>query len=136
MTSPVALGRVALAWVFVFSGQDVFRHPHKPATTAAPLLGAVRNLAPIPLPDDVTLVRVNSATQVLAGSALAAGIATRVAATVLAASLLPTTAGGHAFWTHDDPAQRANQRNHFNKNLALAGGLLIVALGGTAHDRR
>ena len=52
-----------------------------------------------------------------------------LAALGLAASLVPTTLGGHAFWTHDDPAQRTNQRNHFNKNLGLLGGLLVVALG-------
>jgi putative oxidoreductase len=37
---------------------------------------------------------------------------------------------GHAFWTHEDPAQRAQQRNQFNKNLGLAGGLRLVILTG------
>lgn len=130
MTAPHPLARAALAWVFIYSGQDVLRHPQKPAKTAGPLIAAVRAGAPVTLPDDETIVRANAALQVAGGLALAAGIAPRLAALGLAGSLVPTTAGGHAFWTHDDPAQRANQRNHFNKNLGLLGGLLAVVLSG------
>jgi putative oxidoreductase len=130
MTAPHPLARAALAWVFVFSGQDVLRHPQKPAKTAGPLLATLRHSAPLSLPDDETIVRANAALQVAAGIALAAGIAPRLTAAALAASLVPTTAGGHAFWTHDDPAQRANQRNHFNKNLGLLGGLLAIIISG------
>jgi putative oxidoreductase len=122
--------RLALSWVFIFSGQDVFRHPDKISKTAGPLLATIRARAPVDLPDDVALVRANAVVHVAAGAALALNIAPRAAATVLASSLLPTTAGGHAFWTHHDPAQRTNQRNHFNKNLGLAGGLLLVILNG------
>jgi uncharacterized membrane protein YphA (DoxX/SURF4 family) len=122
--------RLALSWVFVFSGQDVLRHPEKPSETAAPLLAAVRARAPIELPDDVSLVRANAAVHLAAGTALALNIAPRAAAALLAASLVPTTAGGHTFWTREDPAQRVNQRNHFNKNLGLVGGLLFIVVTG------
>jgi putative oxidoreductase len=118
--------RLALSWVFIFSGQDVFRHPDKITKTAGPLLAAIRARAPIDLPADVVLVRTNAVVHVAAGAALALNVAPRAAATVLAASLVPTTAGGHAFWTHDDRVQRINQRNHFNKNLGLIGGLLLI----------
>jgi putative oxidoreductase len=130
MSGPHPLARLALAWVFIYSGQDVLRHPQKPAKTAGPFIATVRGAAPLDLPDDETIVRANAALQVTGGVALAAGIAPRLAALGLAASLIPTTAGGHAFWTHDDPAQRVNQRNHFNKNLGLFGGLLTVVLSG------
>jgi len=79
------------------------------------------------LPDNEAIVRANAAVQVAGGIALAAGIAPRLAAAGLAASLVPTTVGGHAFWTRDDLAQRANQRNHFNKNLGL---LTVIITGG------
>jgi putative oxidoreductase len=130
MRAVEAAARAALSWVFIFSGQDVLRHPEKPSKTAAPLLAAIRSRAPVPMPDDVALVRVNAAVQVTAGIALALGVKPRAAAAVLAASLLPTTAGGHAFWTHEDPVQRVNQRNHFNKNLGLLGGLLFIVITG------
>jgi putative oxidoreductase len=122
--------RAALAWVFIFSGQDVVRHPEKPSKTAAPLLSALRAHAPVALPEDVVLVRANAAVQVAAAIALALGVAPRAAAAVLAASLVPTTAGGHAFWSHEDPVQRVNQRNHFNKNIGLIGGLVFIVVTG------
>ena len=64
------------------------------------------------------------------GAVLALGVSplSRMAALSLCASLVPTTLGGHAFWTHTDPAARAQQTIHFNKNLALFGGLLYFAI--------
>ena len=67
MRAVEAAARAALSWVFIFSGQDVLRHPEKPSKTAAPLLAAIRSRAPVPMPDDVVLVRVNAAVQVTAG---------------------------------------------------------------------
>lgn len=125
-----AIARAGLAAVFVRSGWDVLNNPETPAKTAAPALAEIREISPVELPDDETLVRVNAAAQVAGGIAMALGIAPRQAAAVLIGSLIPTTYAGHAFWTHADPAQRAQQRNHFNKNLGLAGGLLMVVIVG------
>ena len=47
---------------------------------------------------------------------------------MLAASLVPTTAAGHRFWEESDPAQRANQRIHFFKNVSMLGGLMIASV--------
>jgi len=58
----------------------------------------------------------------------------RIAAAVLAGSLLPTTFGGHPFWQESDKVERVNQRTHFVKNLSILGGLLI-AVGDTAGRR-
>ena len=63
---------------------------------------------------------------VVAGSALALGVRARLAATILAASLVPTTVAGHPYWKEDDPRVRAMQRTQFLKNLGLLGGLLAV----------
>ena len=123
-----AASRAALGWVFVHSGSDVVRNPEKQALKAKPVLSVIRSSAPVDLPDDVTLVRINAAAQVAAGAALTVGLAPRVAAAVLIGSLVPTTAAGHRFWEFDDATQRAGQRTHFNKNLALLGGLLHVLI--------
>ena len=77
--------------------------------------------------DPATLVRINGAVQVLAGLGLASGRAPRLSATVLAATLVPTTAAGHRFWEEQDPAKRAQQRTHFFKNVSMLGGLIIAA---------
>jgi putative oxidoreductase len=123
-----AVARIALAVVFVRSGYEVVRAPEKAAATAGPLLEAVRAKAPLSLPEDEQLVRANAAAQVAGGVLLATGITPQLAAGVLMGSLVPTTFAGHSFWKHEDPAQRFNQRNHFNKNIGLFGGLLLVVL--------
>lgn len=126
MTAVEALARAALGWVFVQAGAGVIRNPEPPAAKAAPVLSMVRSAAPTTLPDDVTLVRVNAATQLVAGAALALGVAPRIASAALIGSLIPTTAGGHRFWELEAGPERNTQRNHFLKNISIVGGLLHV----------
>jgi putative oxidoreductase len=130
------VARIALAVVFIRSGYEVVRAPAKAAATAGPLLEAVRSQSPVPLPADEQLVQANAAAQVAGGVLLATGIAPQLAAGVLMGSLVPTTFAGHSFWKHEDPAQRFNQRNHFNKNIGLFGGLLLVMLTGGKAGRK
>jgi putative oxidoreductase len=130
------VARIALAVVFIRSGYEVVRAPAKAAATAGPLLEAVRSQSPVPLPADEQLVQANAAAQVAGGVLLATGIAPQLAAGVLMGSLVPTTFAGHSFWKHEDPAQRFNQRNHFNKNIGLFGGLLLVVLTGGQAGRK
>jgi uncharacterized membrane protein YphA (DoxX/SURF4 family) len=122
-----ALGRGLIAALFVIGAPDVLRRPEPRAEVAHDALSKVRSVAPF-VPDDVEAVRANAAAQFVAGVLFALGKAPRAAAAVLAASLLPTTLAGHPFWTVDDPAQRAQQRMHFAKNLAVLGGLILAAL--------
>jgi putative oxidoreductase len=124
--------RSMLAAIFVIQGWAAFRDPAKLAGKARPVtdrleptLKAVHPSLPT---DAETLVRVNGAAQVAGGILLATGHATTPAALVLAGSLVPTTLAGHAYWEVDDPAQRAQQRINFLKNLGLIGGLLFAAL--------
>ena len=49
-------------------------------------------------------------------------------ALLLAGSLAPTTLAGHRFWERQDPQERASDKIHFMKNLAILGGLLSTAL--------
>ncbi len=68
----------------------------------------------------------NGAIMVIGGTALAADIAPKLAATVLISSLVPTTLIGHAFWQEDDPEKRRVQQIQFLKNASMLGGLLLV----------
>ena len=72
-------------------------------------------------------MQLNGAVQVAAGAMLALGVFPRLAALVLAGTLVPTTAAGHAFWAEEDPKVRAQQRVQFLKNTAMFGGLLLAA---------
>jgi uncharacterized membrane protein YphA (DoxX/SURF4 family) len=59
---------------------------------------------------------------------LATGRMPRLASTVLAASIIPTTAIDHAFWDETDPDRKAQSRSLFFKNVGLLGGLLLAAV--------
>ena len=124
--------RSMLAAIFVIQGWQSFRSPERLAGKARPVTDrlepTIKALHPSLPTEAETLVRVNGAAQVAGGLLLATGHATRPAALLLAGSLVPTTLAGHAFWTIDDPAERAAQRIQFLKNLGLLGGLLMTAL--------
>lgn len=118
------VARTAIASMFVASGLDVLRNPEPRVRKAKALL------VPLGVPEEYVspLTLVDAAGKVGAGVALATGRLPRVAALVLAASLVPTTLAGHRFWEHDDPKERANHRTHFLKNVALFGALVITSL--------
>lgn len=127
MTVVRRIARPMLAAMFIQGGLDALRHPAAKAERAAPVVNAIAQ--PLGLPNDPELmVRANGAAQVAAGSLLALGRVPRLAALVLAGSLVPTTYAGHAFWAVEDPAARAQQRTHFVKNVGLLGGLLLAVV--------
>lgn len=134
MTITRLLARPMLASIFVAGGINALRNTEGHATKARKVtdrvVPAAQKAAPaVPIPSDpVTLVRLNAVAQVLAGAALATGRAPRVSATVLAASLVPTTLAGHAFWEENDVQARGAQRIQFFKNTSLLGGLLLAAV--------
>ncbi|MHB1434481.1 MAG: DoxX family protein [Streptosporangiaceae bacterium] len=119
--------RVLTGSTYALLGFDALRAPGGRVDQAAPVLNAIRKVAPLPANDEM-VVRGNAAVQVVAGGLLSFGIAPRLSAVALAGSLVPTTLAGHAYWKIDDPATRKMQRIQFHKNLAMIGGLLFAAL--------
>lgn len=128
------VARVLTGSTYALLGMDAFRTPGKRVNTAGPLLASMRRVAPLP-EDDELLVRANAAAMVVAGTSLALGRLPRLSAAALLASMIPTTLAGHAYWTHDDPAARSQQRVQFHKNLAMIGGLLLAVLDDPARVR-
>jgi uncharacterized membrane protein YphA (DoxX/SURF4 family) len=103
--------------MFIAGGLDALRNP-----------GPRQELvAKAGLQDPAKLVRVNAATQLLGGLALATGRLPRLSALALAGSLVPTTYVGHPFWSEDDKAARRTQQTQFFKNLSMLGGLILAA---------
>jgi len=123
-----------LASMFVVGGLDALRNASGKVPRAEKVLeqipGLVERVAPgLPIPTDpATLVRINGGVQVAAGLALATGRAPRLSALTLAASLIPTTYAGHAFWAEQDDAARKAQRIQFFKNVSMLGGLLLAGV--------
>ena len=120
------VARPMLAAVFVVQGLDQLRHPGPKAERIA---GLAEQLEPLGLPNDPELlVRANGAAMMGGGALFAAGRVPRLAALLLAGSLVPTTYAGHAFWLETDPERKRMQRVQFLKNLSLLGGLLLAAV--------
>ncbi len=113
------IARTLFAWIFLEAGVSTMRKPEGRAQLVDKAL---------PLPQPELMVRINGGLMVIGGAALALGIKPRLAATGLAATLVPTTYIGHQFWNQTEPAAKRGQRVHFNKNVAIIGGLLTYAL--------
>jgi putative oxidoreductase len=67
--------------------------------------------------------------EVLGGLAILVGLYTRLTAWVVFLYLIPTTFIFHNFWA-EQGAERINNMIHFQKNLAIMGGLLVLAAFG------
>jgi len=123
-----ALARPLLASTFLVGASEVLRRPAAAAERAEPVIGALQRLG-VPLAQSPeTLVRVNAGVQLVGAAGLVTGTVPRLSAAVLAASLIPTTLAGHAFWRESDRAVRRQQRIQFAKNASVLGGLLIASL--------
>jgi putative oxidoreductase len=119
--------RLLLAAPFVVLGYEAAAEPG----------GRVDLAAALGVPNPAAAVRFNGVAMAAGGVALGLGVLPRTAATGLAASLIPTTLAGHAYWQHEDPAARKQNRIQFLKNAGLLGGLVaVVAERGPTRRRR
>jgi putative oxidoreductase len=127
------IARPMLSTMFIVGGVNSLRNAEHMVERAKPvtdrLLPLFGKAGPLPVEIDATrMVQINGAIHVVAGAALATGRWPRLSALVLAATLVPTTFGGHRYWEESDPQMRANQKVHFAKNVSMLGGLLIAAV--------
>ncbi|WP_208879308.1 DoxX family membrane protein [Streptomyces armeniacus] len=125
------IARPLLAAIFISGGVNALRQSEGHAKAAEPFFDKTLGKQSEKLPDSVptdgeTLVKLDGAVKVGAGALLALGKCPRLAAALLLASLVPTTAAGHPFWEEEDEEARQNQLIHFLKNAGLAGGLLLA----------
>jgi len=124
-----------LAALFIQGGINALRAPEAHAQAAKPVLDAMApavdkatEVAPVDQrPDDELLIKLDAGVKIVAGTMLAFGKFPRLAATALAATLVPTTLAAHRFWEETDPARKQEQQIHFMKNVSMFGGLLIAA---------
>jgi putative oxidoreductase len=122
------LARVLLASLFVAFGVR--------GLLAFPVTAAYFANLGFPLP--LGAAGLSIAIQLVAGLMLVAGWKARYAAGVLVAYVLAATAVAHRYWEFD-PAYQLGQFGNFYKNLAIVGGLLLLAATGPGRlsiDRR
>ena len=113
------ISRIAIAAVFIVFG---IRKLMAVAGTA----GYFAKLG-LPMPEIVVWLVI--LIEVLGGILLIVGWQTRMAAWILAGFVVLATAAAHRYWEFDAP-QYVAQLTNFMKNLAIVGGLLMVAAVG------
>lgn len=89
---------------------------------------ASKGLPMIPL-----LLGLSIVIEVVGGLSLVFGYKIRALAIILILYLIPLTFVMHEFWMNSDPMQRQNEMYHFQKNLAIIGGLLYVVSCGAGY---
>lgn len=123
------IARPLLASTFFVGGLDALRHPETKAPRAEKLdIPNLPGMDKLHITTTEQAVRVNAAVQVAGAALLSTGRTPRLASIALAATLVPTTVAGHAFWAETDPAQKSVHQMHFFKNLSVLGGLMIAAV--------
>ena len=120
LQNPLSLaGRLLLALLFLPAG----------ISKIGGFAGTVGYIASkgLPMPELGAVIAI--VVEVLGGLALIAGFGTRVAALVLAVFTLVATVFFHAYWAVPAEMQMVQQLMFF-KNIAVVGGLLVLAAFG------
>jgi len=113
------IGRILMSQIFILAGiTKVMNFSMMTGYVAA---------AHLPLPK-VSLA-IAAAIEILGGLAILTGFHTKVAAWILFLFLIPTTLLFHNFWAMQG-MERQDNMGHFQKNLAIMGGLLLLAAYG------
>ena len=118
-STTVLVGRILLGLIFVLSG----------FAKISGFDGTAGYIASKGLPLPQLLAALTIVVELGGGLALMAGFYTRQAVVALAGFSLLTAIVFHNFWAVPQPEQMAQQIN-FMKNLAIAGGMLVLAAFG------
>ncbi len=116
----LVLGRVLLSVIFILSGAGKAAHFHD---IAGMMAGKGIPLAPVALA--ITLL-----IEIGGGLLVLTGFKARYASLVIALWLVPVTLVFHNFWAAP-AAQQQEQMANFLKNVAIIGGLLVLAYTST-----
>jgi putative oxidoreductase len=110
----VLVGRILLAAIFILAGFSKF----------ADIPGTAGYFGMYNLPAPSALAVISALVEVVGGIAVLIGFQTRIAAFALAAFCVLTALIAHMDWAD------LNQMIHFQKNLAMAGGFLVLGAYG------
>lgn len=116
----VFVARIALAVLFLWGG----------AMKLMGYAGFVGYLQTRGVPYPQAGAPIAIAIELLGAFALIFGVRARVVGIVLAVYVLVTAVFGHDFWNVTDTALQQDAATHFWKNVAIAGGLLLLAVTG------
>jgi len=113
----IIAGRLMLAVVFLYSGQDKLRHWR----------AGIAEVADLGIPMPALFVAATIATQIVGGISVGLGIGTAAGAALLATFTIAATLLGHRFWLlHGVEAQR--ELTTSLEHVAIVGGLILVGV--------
>jgi putative oxidoreductase len=113
-------GRIALGSIFVVSGFAKLTH----------LGGFEASLALKGVPLPWLAASVGAPVEFFGGLAIVFGVAGRYAALLMLAFTVVATLISHRYWEYSDAAVRQAQLGSFSKNVAIAGGFLLLFAQG------
>lgn len=113
------VGRILIAIPFLVLGFMKITNFHATVATFAALK--------VPVITAATVIAI--IIEVLGGICLVLGLKTRFWGWLMFLYLIPVTLTAHNFWAHTGAARMDNEA-HFLKNLAIMGGLLLLAAFG------
>jgi|ERR1700690_1227212 putative oxidoreductase len=113
------VGRILMSVIFVMSGLQKFGM-FSMMTGYAAAKG---------LPMPAVAIGIAAAIELLGGLAILTGFQTKLASWIVFLFLIPTTLLFHNFWTMSG-MEKMDNMGHFMKNMAIMGGLLILAANG------
>ncbi|MEX3692627.1 DoxX family protein [Paraburkholderia sp. BR14263] len=116
----IFIARIALAILFLWGG----------ATKLLGYAGFVGYLHSKGVPYASYGAIAATAVELLGGIAIVLGVRTRAVAFLLAVYAIVTAILGHDFWNMTQAAAQQDAVIHFWKNVAIAGGFLLLAVTG------
>jgi putative oxidoreductase len=116
----IFIARLALAFLFLWGG----------AMKLLGYAGFMSYLHTKGVPYANILAPVAVAAEALGGLAIVLGVRTRAVAFLLAVYTVVTAIFGHDFWNITDAALQQDAVIHFWKNVAIAGGFLLLTVTG------
>jgi putative oxidoreductase len=118
MTTIFIIGRILFGGFFLMSAYSHFRHVGMLAGYAASK----------GVPQAKASVIGSGVLLLIAGLSIMTGIAPGIGILAGLLFLIPTSFIMHAYWKDQDPAAKSSNRIQFQKNMALVGALLMLAL--------
>lgn len=130
------IARPLLASWFIYGGVQSVLEPERRAARSAPVVEPVLKEAGLEDVKTTDLVKVHGVATIAAASVLALSRTPRTAGLVLAGLTAVTVAAGRPFWLETNEQRKEEQLELFLKNVSLFGGTLLAVTAGHSPRKR
>lgn len=124
-----SIARPLLASWFIYGAIESVTDPQLRAARAQPVVQPVLDEAGLEV-EVADLVKIHGVATIGAATVLALSRTPKTAGVALAGLAALTAAAGRPFWLIEDPEVRAHERSQFFINLSLLGGAMLAATAG------